>query len=421
MLGVDQHLPERSFIIKGEDPEGHRAGPRRQHRTLFGGWCGAEQLSDHVMGIAEMNPEHRRLAGIDLEGHRAALDDLPHLGVGKEGPFARQCHGEVEIASTAPQNLAEDCVRLSPVTDEVRGRFKIEGSFDPTRPQRDRATKGHVGRLVLAEVEVSPADLGAHDVLGLGVELCPDKRAEELQRLLEPVTGPQLGRPGDGRRHVLGARDRRGQTQDKEERPPHPGNTTTSSPPHHGTYTTTDLGDHRPLEHVSLLTPGPGPRAGRVGGPGAARSGYNPVVAESEHGLVIEAPPGDLDRKVLDALSDGLKGCPDLAFAYLARVIVTGMDAPPPSTVLFAWLNPSVLRSLTSALNLVSEVVARALPQGDFLDVVILNSAPELLESVNAAGNLLVVRDREEHGRALDASCYEPPEPSEKGPWWRLF
>ena len=54
--------------------------------------------------------------------------------------------------------------------------------------------------------------------------------------------------------------------------------------------------------------------------------------------------------------------------------------------VLFVWLVPAAMRSLRAALNLVSDTVAKALPGNQFLDVVILNSAPELLPDVERAG-----------------------------------
>ena len=79
------------------------------------------------------------------------------------------------------------------------------------------------------------------------------------------------------------------------------------------------------------------------------------------------------------------------------------------------------MRSLRSALNLVSEVVAGALPQGEFVDVVILNSAPELLGQVEAAGCLLVEPDPEERSRALTASLggdSDPEEPPAARRWW---
>jgi hypothetical protein len=71
--------------------------------------------------------------------------------------------------------------------------------------------------------------------------------------------------------------------------------------------------------------------------------------------------------------------------------------------VLFVWLTAAAMRSLRHSLNLVSDEVARALPPGEYLDVVILNSAPELLDDVERAGRLLVERDPGERERALQA------------------
>jgi hypothetical protein len=61
------------------------------------------------------------------------------------------------------------------------------------------------------------------------------------------------------------------------------------------------------------------------------------------------------------------------------------------------------MKSLRAALNLVSESVAKALPRDRFLDVVILNSAPELLPDVERAGCLFVEPDPDERQRALAA------------------
>jgi hypothetical protein len=60
---------------------------------------------------------------------------------------------------------------------------------------------------------------------------------------------------------------------------------------------------------------------------------------------------------------------------------------------------------LRFALNLVSEAVARSLPDGNYLDVVVLNSAPELLDQVERARSLLVENDPEERARASSAAC----------------
>jgi hypothetical protein len=62
---------------------------------------------------------------------------------------------------------------------------------------------------------------------------------------------------------------------------------------------------------------------------------------------------------------------------------------------------PSALRSLRF-LNPVSE--AGRILRGDFLDVLVLNSAPELLVEVEAARSLLVENDPEERARALAAA-----------------
>ena len=77
---------------------------------------------------------------------------------------------------------------------------------------------------------------------------------------------------------------------------------------------------------------------------------------------------------------------------------------------LFVWLVPEAVGSLRAALNLVSEAVARALPEDVFLDVLILNSVPELLVAVEHAGCLLVERDSDERRRAR-AAADQPQDP----------
>jgi hypothetical protein len=118
--------------------------------------------------------------------------------------------------------------------------------------------------------------------------------------------------------------------------------------------------------------------------------------------LHISHPDRPLAPEVEARLTDELARCPDLAFAHLAQVLVPARQERP-ELVLFVWLRPAALRSLRFALNLVSEAVARALPDGEFLDVVVLNSAPELLSEVERARSPLVENDPEERARALTA------------------
>jgi hypothetical protein len=136
-------------------------------------------------------------------------------------------------------------------------------------------------------------------------------------------------------------------------------------------------------------------------------------------GMSIEVPDEPLDPELMERLRSGLLKCPDVAFAHLPQVFVAGQHGRP-NLVLFVWLVPEALRSLRMALNAVSEVVARVLPREQYLDVVILNSAPEWLESVEAAGCLVVERDAEERRKALWAARKgddpEPPPPRRR--WW---
>ena len=119
--------------------------------------------------------------------------------------------------------------------------------------------------------------------------------------------------------------------------------------------------------------------------------------------LVVSPPEQPLDPVVKERLAEELARCPDLAFAHLVQVLVPARQERP-ELALFVWLRPSALRSLRFALNLVSEAVAHVLPEGDFLDVLVLNSAPELLIEVERARSLLVENDPEERARALSAA-----------------
>ena len=113
-----------------------------------------------------------------------------------------------------------------------------------------------------------------------------------------------------------------------------------------------------------------------------------------------ERPP---DPSVTSRLAEELARCPDLAFAHLVQVLVPARQERP-ELALFVWLRPSAMRSLRFALNLVSEAVARVLPDGDFIDVLVLNSAPELLAEIERARSLLVENDPEERIRAIAAA-----------------
>lgn len=123
---------------------------------------------------------------------------------------------------------------------------------------------------------------------------------------------------------------------------------------------------------------------------------------EPEQDIRITPPARPFDDEVEDRLRVGLEGCPDVAFAHLVDVDVPERGEGP-GTVLFVWLVPAAMRSLRAALNLVSDTVAKALPKDVFLDVVILNSAPELLPEVEGVGCLFVEPRPDERRRALAA------------------
>ena len=113
-------------------------------------------------------------------------------------------------------------------------------------------------------------------------------------------------------------------------------------------------------------------------------------------------PARPLAEEAETALREGLDECPDLAFAHLVDVDVIE-SGEGPGMVLFAWLVPAAMRSMRAALNALSDTVAGALPRDRFIDIVILNSAPELLPEVERAGCLFVEPDPEERRRALSA------------------
>ena len=137
--------------------------------------------------------------------------------------------------------------------------------------------------------------------------------------------------------------------------------------------------------------------------------------------LHIGRPRREVDEELLERLQGALVDCSDVAFAYLPEVYVPGQQSRP-ELVLFVWLVPQAVLSVRSALNAVSARVAAALPDGEYMDVVILNSAPDLLTAVEAADCLVVERDPEERRRALEAARSGAHEPEiVRRPWWWPF
>ncbi|HHQ47929.1 MAG TPA: hypothetical protein ENK19_03495 [Acidobacteria bacterium] len=132
----------------------------------------------------------------------------------------------------------------------------------------------------------------------------------------------------------------------------------------------------------------------------------------------FRAPRWGLDDRVMGRLKEELASCPDVAFAHLVEAVPPGQA---PALALFVWIEPQAMGSIRSALNLVCRTVGQVLPDDRFTDVVILNSAPELLADVEAAGCLLVEPDPEEHARALEslrALQEQGPEESTARGWW---
>ena len=139
--------------------------------------------------------------------------------------------------------------------------------------------------------------------------------------------------------------------------------------------------------------------------------------------IVVKPVRKPWSEPVLQSLVRALSAAPDIAFAYLVDAGVPGQGDM--HEALFVWLQPGALRSLRRVLNQVSAIVSGAMPSGKAVDVIILNSAPEMLEVVEAAGGLIVENDPEERRRALEAAAATPTDdygdPPRKGPWWWPF
>ena len=143
---------------------------------------------------------------------------------------------------------------------------------------------------------------------------------------------------------------------------------------------------------------------------------------ELDHPEMIFGPlrrplAADAERRLREALDL----CPDVAFAHLVEVEIPAQEQGGPA--LFVWLRAEAMRSLKGALNLVSEAVARSIPENRFMDVLILNSAPELLLPLEEAGCLFVEPSPEERLRALAAARTSEgdAEPADSGRlrrWW---
>jgi hypothetical protein len=141
------------------------------------------------------------------------------------------------------------------------------------------------------------------------------------------------------------------------------------------------------------------------------------TVAEIE----IAELAAQLPAEVMESLRKELGKRPDVAFAHLVQAMVPGYQNEP-TPMLSVWLNREAMRSVRLSLKLVSNVVSRALPEGTFVDLIILNSAPELLEQVEKVGVLVVENDREERQAALlamsspAADVPAPVQPARR--WW---
>lgn len=152
---------------------------------------------------------------------------------------------------------------------------------------------------------------------------------------------------------------------------------------------------------------------------------YHGVMSED---LRISKPMLPWPKDRTENLRRELSACRDVAFAHLPEVLVPGRQAKA-NRVLFVWLVPDAMGALRGALNTICDATARALPKSEFVDVVVLNSAPELLLPVEDAGCLFVERNPEERAQALEAAraAAENPEAlqelrmEEVTPWWAFW
>jgi hypothetical protein len=143
-------------------------------------------------------------------------------------------------------------------------------------------------------------------------------------------------------------------------------------------------------------------------------------VTASDHSIRFSRPGRPLDDESTGLLRSALAACPDVAFAHLVDVQVEGVGEQPQLS-LFVWLQPDSLRSLRNSLNLISEAVAGAIPRDRCVDVLILNSAPELLVDVEGVGCLFVERDAEQRRLASEAARQGREgvrERTESATWW---
>ncbi len=144
--------------------------------------------------------------------------------------------------------------------------------------------------------------------------------------------------------------------------------------------------------------------------------------------LRISKPLIPWPRDRTENLRRELSACKDVAFAHLPDVLVPGRQTKP-HRVLFVWLVPEAMGALRGALNTLCDATARALPKSEFVDLVILNSAPELLLPVEEADCLFLELDPEERARALEAArapAESPEAPHEQpmvepAPWWAFW
>ena len=146
---------------------------------------------------------------------------------------------------------------------------------------------------------------------------------------------------------------------------------------------------------------------------------YDRTMSASE--IVVEPIRNPWPKETVEALKRELSAAPDVAFAHFVDAGVPGQGEM--HAAVFVWLQSGALRSLRAALNQVSKTVAGALPDGVAVDVIILNSAPELLDQVEAVGGLIVENNPEERRHALEAAAAGPGdgEIQRQGPWWWPF
>ena len=385
---------EGVVIVERPYPDEARAGPGGDTAVFDG--LGSETLHDLITGLPNDEPETRTFFEIDHQGFRVAVEKLLNLRVGPENVLPWKGHRSVEIDGSTLQNRLQYRQRLSAVSENKRRCTEVERGFENDRSRGyDLAENGQC-LMVLSRVKRRAAHLGSDLPRFFTVESVLEVRLQNVERLLEASVCGQ-------RSSLCQSFMRAGGLETV--------NAGSDQYDHDGEYCCEAI--HSPSKGVMAV-------------PFVVR--YHRLEESELNGgkmtdgeLRIRALRNPLSPEVHSDLAEAMNDCPDVAFAHLVEVEVSAPDGSSP--VLFVWLRGRALHSLRGALNLVSEAVAGVLPEDVFVDVVILNSAPEILLQVEAVQCLLAEPDPDERQRALRAGSSGDPLPAlePKRNWWWPF